>query len=369
MTIVVYISGHGLGHASRMIEVLNAAAALRPGTRFIVRTRAARWIFHENLRGPVDVQDCEADVGVIQVHSLEQDEGETARRAAAFYAGFDARVRDEAARLRAERADLVVGDIPPLAFAAAAAAGLPSLAIGNFTWDWIYEAFPAFATAAPEVLPRIREAYRAATTALRLPFHGGFSPMAGHIRDIPLVARRSTRDPGDTREALGIVGGAPVVLASFGAYGAPVSYADAVRGGRLTVVTADPDLCEAADRPAGLVCLALPAVRARGMRYEDLVAAADVVVSKPGYGIVSECIANGAALLYASRGHFREEDIFLDEMPRRLRTRQIARDDLLAGRWAEAVEALLAQPEPAERLAVNGAPVAAEAILSAPARP
>ena len=44
----------------------------------------------------------------------------------------------------------------------------------------------------------------------------------------------------------------------------------------------------------------------RGYRYEDLVRAVDVVVTKPGYGIISECIANDTALLYTSRGDFRE---------------------------------------------------------------
>ena len=48
------------------------------------------------------------------------------------------------------------------------------------------------------------------------------------------------------------------------------------------------------------------AIYAAGYRYEDLVRAVDVVATKPGYGIISECIANDTALLYTSRGHFAE---------------------------------------------------------------
>ena len=92
-------------------------------------------------------------------------------------------------------------------------------------------------------------------------------------------------------------------------------------------------------------------------------AAADVVVSKPGYGIVSECAANGAALLYTSRGPFAEYDVMLAEMPRMLRCRYLAQEDLVAGHWREAIEALLAQPLPAERPRVDGAAVAAEMIF------
>ena len=52
-----------------------------------------------------------------------------------------------------------------------------------------------------------------------------------------------------------------------------------------------------------------------GLRYEDLVRAADVVVTKPGYGIISEAIANDTALLYTSRGRFVEYDVLVKEMP------------------------------------------------------
>lgn len=96
----------------------------------------------------------------------------------------------------------------------------------------------------------------------------------------------------------------------------------------------------------------------------DLVAAADVVVSKPGYGIVSECVANDTALLDTSRGRFIEYDLFVAAMPRILRCRYVSQEDLLAGGWADAIDALLAQPAPPERPAVNGAEAAAEQILN-----
>jgi L-arabinokinase len=93
------------------------------------------------------------------------------------------------------------------------------------------------------------------------------------------------------------------------------------------------------------------------------VAAADVVVTKPGYGIVSECAANDTPLLYTSRGRFVEYEVFVAQMPRILRCRYISQEDLLAGRWADAVDALLAQPAPRERARIDGAGIAAAEIL------
>src|SRR5262245_44141937 len=291
----------------------------------------------------VTLQRVETDPGITQVDSLYIDEEDSARRAARFHATFDQRVSEEAALLDHAGVNLVVGDIPPLAFAAAARAGIRSLAIANFTWDWIYSAYPAFNRIAPGVAATICSAYAQATGALRLPLHGGFDAMAAVTIDIPFIARRSTRDRAETRRAAGIVDDdRPVVLPSFGAYGTALPLDELRRSGRLAVLD--------------------PSRVPDGFRYQDLVAAADVVVSKPGYGIVSECVANNTPLLYTSRGRFIEYDVFVDGMPRILRCRYISQEDLLAGRWADAIDALLAQPAPPARARIDGAEVAAREI-------
>src|ERR1051326_5988230 len=89
---------------------------------------APRWLF-DGLGRSVAVEHAVVDTGMSQIDSLHIDEDDTARHAAAFYDSFDRRVAAEADALGRIQADLVVGDIPPLAFAAAAAAGLPSIAV------------------------------------------------------------------------------------------------------------------------------------------------------------------------------------------------------------------------------------------------
>ena len=308
VTIVFYISGHGFGHASRSIELLTELAARRPGARLIARTAVPLWLFRAAAPAQVEVRPIETDTGVVQIDSLNVDEPETARRAARFYETFDRRVDEEAAFLAAERATVVLGDIPPLAFAAAKRAGVPSVAIGNFTWDWIYGGYDAFGAMGNDgagVIDVVRDAYATATRALRLPLHGGFEAMAAVTSDIPFIARRSRRDAAETRARLGIAGDRPFVLACFSAADLDLPYQLIADTEHLTVLAPE------REPPAAL-------------SYPDLVAAADVVVSKPGYGIVSECVANGTPLLYTSRGRFVEYDVFVAEMPRVLRCRYLA---------------------------------------------
>jgi len=341
--VAFYISGHGFGHASRQIELMRELLAVRPDAQLIVRTSAPAHLF-DAIRN-VTLESVDTDTGLTQTDSLQFDEEQSAREAARFYAGFDARVDVEVERLQRAHADVVVGDIPPLAFAASHRAGIPSAAVGNFTWDWIYSIYPAFERLAPAVLPAIRNAYALATRALRLPLHGGFAPMAGAIEDVPFIARRSARGREATRHRLGLPSDRPLVLPSFGAYGVALPLDRLRASSRFTLI--DP----AAPLPADL-------------GYQDLVAAADVVVSKPGYGIVSECVANGTALLYTSRGRFVEYDVFVEAMPRILKCRFLAQPDLLAGHWANAVDAVMRAPAPPESPRVDGAAVAAREILS-----
>jgi hypothetical protein len=342
MLIVFYISGHGLGHASRATELVAELLRQRDDVRVVIRTSVRPPLF-DRIRGPhVIVEPCETDPGVVQIDSLRQDIEETARRASEFYRGFDRRVADEADYLRQCGATMVIGDVPPLAVAAAHRAGRPSVVVANFTWDWIYAFYPEFEQLAPGAIQTIADGYSRATLALRLPFAGGFDSMAAVIQDIPLIARRSRRDRAETRRLLGIDGTRTAVLSSFGGYGVNLPYARVER--------------------SGLMVLA-PDVPPPALKYEDLVAAVDVVVSKPGYGIVSECAANGTPLLYTSRGPFAEYDVMVAGMPRVLRCRHIVQEDLMAGRWRDGVDALLAQDEPAERPRVDGAAMAASIIL------
>jgi hypothetical protein len=365
VTIVFYISGHGLGHASRDIEVIHSVIGRCPDARIVARTSAPRWFFDHFARGAIELQEVEVDTGVVQIDSLRLDEDETAMRAARFYAGFEARADAEAAVLAELEASVVVGDVPPLAFAAAARARVSSVALANFTWDWIYGGYPRFERLAPGVIGVIRGAYARTTRALRLPLHGGFEPMADVTEDIPLVARRAKHRRETVRRALDIDDEAVVVLASFGGYGLRLPYREIARVSRFTLVVTDHETgTEDLDASGPLRRLAITDLAARDLHYPDLVAAADVVVSKPGYGIVSECIVNGAALLYTARGRFVEDDMFVAEMPRVLRCRYIPQGDLLTGLWDDAVDELLRQAPPPERLHANGAEVAADAIIA-----
>ena len=374
-SIVFYISSHGLGHASRCVEVINAIFAKRPETRIGVRTSAPRWLFDLSIRGKVQFSNLETDTGVVQVDALTLDEADSIRRAAAFHSDLVTRAASETRVLRELGAGLIVGDVPPLAFAVGASAGIASIGLGNFTWDWIYADYPRVRLA-PSLLPAIRGAYAKASMALRLPMHGGFESFA-NVKDIPFVARHATKTREEVVKTLKLPGEKPFILSSFGGYGlAGLDIEPLTKLKKYTVLqTATVPMSRArtatplAEKKGSFVTINEEAMYDAGIRYEDLVAASEAVVTKPGYGIISESIANDAAILYTARGHFPEYDVLVEEMPKYVRNAFISQDDLFAGKWETHVDKLLAQPKIKKKPETNGADVAAEILLKALDKP
>ena len=187
-SVFFYISGHGFGHAVRQIAIINALGVRVPAIDFVVRTAAPRRLFDQTVRVPITFLEGPNDTGVVQIDSVRLDERTTIAHADEFYRTLTERAANESAILRAHDARLVISDAPPLACAAAAVAGIPSVVVSNFTWDWIYEGYDRELSAAPELLPAIRGAYAEAAEGWRLPLDGGVAPVAHH-KDMPIVAR------------------------------------------------------------------------------------------------------------------------------------------------------------------------------------
>ena len=224
------------------------------------------------------------DTGIVQNDSLRLDARATIDSALTFYATFDARVAREAALLQDHDVAFVVADAPPLGCAAAAAAGIPSVVVSNFTWDWIYEEYRDELAAAPNLLPLIKQAYGQADAAWRLPIHGGFESFATII-DVPFVARHARHERHHTRAAFGVPLDRPLALVSFGGYGVTgldLRSLDCLQRWTILLTGRQP----VDDLPPGIHVIDDDWIYERGFRYEDLVRAADVVMTKPGYGIV-----------------------------------------------------------------------------------
>lgn len=354
--IVAYVSGHGYGHATRTGEVLRRIRELAPEWPITVVSSAPEALFRKAISGGFIYRSVECDAGIVQKDALVIDEAATAERCAAFDADFADLVDHEWRWLRHSGARVVLGDIPPLAFQVAHEAGIPSIALANFSWDWIYSHM-APRHALRESATRCAEIYARTGLLLKLPFAGDMRAFRS-VEDIPLVARRPGVAKAEARQRLGL-GNETLVLLSFGGLGLPgfdPQVLAPLRAFRFLMSGA------AVPAPPNVAWLTTESLGAAGLDYPDVVGAADAVVSKPGYGIVSDAIGAGTRLIYTERGDFPEYPILVREMAAYLACAHITNEDLMAGRLTDALRtALAAQMPPLPD--ISGADVAARKIL------
>ncbi len=343
--VAFYLSGHGFGHAARSCEVIGALARLLEArgeaAAFHVCSTVPAWFFADSLDAPFTLRPAGLDVGVVQQDSLTLDPGATLRAYARLLEARPGAEREELAFLARERIELVYGDIPPAVFALARRAGIPCVGLGNFGWDWIYEPYAAAEPDLGFVLESIRADYRQADLLLRLPFSAGMDVFP-RVRDIGLVARRSALDPGQARARLGLPASGPVMLLSFGGLGLRPDFFAALPPG-VTAVCSEALAFRAGAGGAAVRNVPREELRGLGLGYPDLVRASDVVATKPGYGILSECLANGVPMLYTSRGDFREYPVLVEAIERLLpASRFIDPGALARGELQKPLEEILA---------------------------
>ena len=358
--LAVYVSGHGYGHSTRTAEVLRALREHAPGLPITVCTSAPAFLFEGVVPPPLAVRRVECDVGLVQKDALVIDEEGTVVAWRQFVRGWEALVAREAAWLRSTGARLVLADVPPLAFAAAAEAGPRSVGLTNFSWDWIYGHLGSRLPALAEASAWAREAYAKADLLLRLPFAGDLSAFR-RIQDVPLVVRRPATARPEARRRLEL-DDRPAVLLSFGGLGLP-GLRPAAFGSLVDYQVLLTGRAGDGHLPPNLRRLDGDALSAVGLSYPDLVGAADVVVTKPGYGIVTDCIGAGTRLVYTDRGDFPEYPVMVAEMPRYLPCVFASNDEVREGRLASALEAVLARPFP-DPPRTDGAAVAADTLLA-----
>jgi L-arabinokinase len=330
-----------------------------PSIQLYVMGMMPRWVFEEAPTVPLTHRAVRCDVGAIQSDSLRLDVARTLEENADFYKGIDRLVQAEVDFVRREKIDLIVGDIPSLAFLVAAASGVKSIAIGNFSWDWIYEEYAEEHPRYRYLVDLVRDAYARADLLLRLPFHGDMSSFRS-VRDIPLISRSATLPRLEVRRRLGIAADEKrrVVFISMGGHdNAGIVEGDGADFGDYVFIS----FFNVSDRMKQLI---LPDDRA-GIPHPDIVRASDCVISKPGYCTVAECIANRTPLIYTSRDSFREFPVMEAAVKKYCHSYCMPRGDFHSGAWRKHLDAFFDERRPSSRpeIPTNGAAEAARIIL------
>lgn len=357
--ILFYVSGHGFGHARRMTQVIRALWRFDREIEIHVRSAAPARAFE-----PVEarlVQRSDIDSGMVEASALAIDRIATLERLREFMAGADQIVPAEVEAVRRLQPALIVADIPFLAGDVAAAINIPCVGISNFTWDWIYgELFTDHqADDYARFTERIVKSYAKFTSLLQLPF-GKTCDAIRQTIPTPLIAPQASLTRGQVMDQLGISmtdSRKRVLLATRGGIATAALAAAAIESPEFLFLCVQ-------DLPGGLPANVRNVRLSPGLDFSDLLNASDIVISKLGYGIVSECIASRVRLVWPRRTGFAEDTITEIELAKYVPTIEISHADYANGSWRASLEHVLDQQVPANSISTDGATVCAARILN-----
>jgi len=352
MALCYYITGHGYGHAVRTTQILKALPRDLP---LILKTTAPERLFREELPGrDFHFIHSEYDCGCLQSDSVTVLQRETLMRYGQIAAQNAARLQEEVAFLQEHQVCCVASDVPPFPLYSASVARIPSVAIANFTWHDIYTEYVQTAQDT-ELLAQMAREYSSATVAcitpLNVPTVADVFPNADFV---PLVVRQGSSVRSALMAALNIPAGKNLALLYLGNWGLDVHW-HALE--RLQ------DWVFLIDQPLAQPVSNLVSFDPAQWRYSDVAASLDAVVSKAGYGTLTECIANSVPLIYLPRQGFIEHESLVLGMTKWGGGIEIPEADFFAGDWEAALTASLAARPDSSVYATSGAEVIASIIM------
>jgi hypothetical protein len=354
MSIAYFISPHGYGHAARAAAIMEALTQVASGVEFHIYTKVPRWFFRDSLSGAFHYHPVLTDIGLVQKTPLQTDLPETLDRLDRFLPFEVSAVEALARQVSKAGCRMILCDIAPLGIQVARAAGIPSVLIENFTWDWLYGAYERREPRMGPHIRYLRGLFRAAD------FHIQTEPVC-RKRPVDLVTRpvsRKVRMPArEVRRRLGLPEDARLVLITMGGIAAGFPFLERLRteedirflipGGAKTVKHKD-----------NLVLLP----HHSQYFHPDLLAASDAVVGKVGYSTLAETYRAGIPFGYIARQGFRESGKLVSFIREHMEGLPIREAEFQNGAWLSCLPELLGLPR-IRRRDPNGADQVARFLL------
>ncbi|MCE9499051.1 MAG: glycosyl transferase, partial [Leptospira sp.] len=332
MNIAYYVSGHGFGHISRSYEIIKELTKDNRIKSIHLISLRNSFIRQPNVK--LKLRNLSTDVGIHQNNSISLDIDETLAGVRRFQKSKSELLNSEMEFLKSGKIDLIISDSSSFPFTLARKSGIRSLFIGNFTWDFIYQHYEKYDPFFREYASELSEEYSFCTKGLILPFNCPIESIRKKIY-VGIVGRKPGKSRIEVRRDLKFSEKFTYLLFAFGAYG--------LEDDSLRWENVPENLKIVISGYEGFRNSKV--FRIPEMNYPDLIGACDFVFTKPGYGIISECIRSSTPIIYTNRGDFPEYEYLVTGIKKYLKSSFISQEELLNMKLTRAIKAITDNPE------------------------
>jgi len=344
--IAYFVSPHGFGHAARAAAVMQAIADFDPAVEFEIFTTVPSWFFQESMAVSFTRHALLTDIGLVQKTAFQADLNKTLGSLNDFLP-FPAPLVSEIARtVKKLNCVLIICDIAPMGIPIAKAAGIPSVLVENFTWDWIYQQYAPADGRFNRHIAYLQSLFETADYHIKT--EPVCSPGAADLTASP-VSRKEKTSAQKTRARLGVPADAKMILITTG--GIPQSYGFLEKLNQLqNIYFVMPGAGSQINIRDNLIILP----HHSDLYHPDLVNAADAVVGKVGYSTVAEVYHAGVPFGYVTRSNFRESGPLTAFIEREIKGMGLDEAEFTGGNWIAKAEDLLGLAR-RQRSRANGA--------------
>ena len=346
-SVALFVTSHGFGHAARACAVAKALTDIRPEVRFEIFSSIPQWFFSSTL-DDFRFHQLSCDIGLVQHDALNTDIPGTLKALANEIPFKTTQIDALANKLTDTHCELVICDIAPIGIAVAQAAGLPSVLIENFTWDWIYrslaEGYPALLAYA-DTLEHVFADAKVHIQAIPV-----CNPASSAIHVNP-IARSPRQNRDSTRKALGLPENSSMVFLTMGGVPQEYPFVNRLHQDFSTIDFVIAGIGAKKEWVAPNVLL-LPANSDH--YHPDLINAADAVIGKAGYSTIAEIYHSQVRFGYFVRQDYPEMQALADFLQHNTDGFFLSAQDYMSGDWLSELENLLAVQPTCRQQTLNG---------------
>lgn len=330
MHLVASITGHGFGHVAQTAPVLNMLHARIPDVRLTIRSTAPVELLRARIKMPFEHLRSEGDIGMLMTSSLDVDVARSRAAYRAFHDNWEARVADEARLLTELGATHVLSNVGYLTLAGAQKMGTPNVALCSLNWADIYKHY----CGADEIFKQIEACYTGADAFIRTTPGMPMENFTNRVTVGPIAALGQNKSR-ELHQHLGLEASMRLVLVSLGGISdrLPIERWAHIPNVRWLVQRS-----WNIDHPDAIVIESLP------FDFCDLMASADALLAKPGYGSFTEAACLGIPVLYVARPDWPESPCLVEWLKLHANCREVSRAMLQAGNIADDLNVLWSAP-------------------------
>lgn len=334
---------------------MEALSSMDASVHYDIFTTVPVWFFKGNLGDSLQYHHLQTDIGLVQKTPFQEDYDNTLKELKRLFPYNASRVIAVSQHLQRLKSKIVVCDIAPLGVVVAQAAGIPSVLVENFTWDWLYERYAAKYTQFAPHIDYLRPIFEMAD------FHIQTEPVC-NPQSVDLCAGPASRkiksSPHEVRQTLGLAVDEKLVLITTGGVPYDYQFVEKLKA-RRDVHFVIPCSCEAIERLDNITLIP----HHSDFSHPDLAGAADAVVGKTGYSTIAEVYHAGVPFGYIPSPNNPESAMLAAFIENRMAGSKISESEFQNGSWLSQLKNLLNLPR-IKRDEPNGADQIAQFLFN-----